>query len=415
MAYGFGTGVQAGLGATDYSNYLRGALSGAQMSAQGTAAIGQGIQNALGSIGQGIKKYQENKVLQAEIMGGVEGNINFLSNNKPEKIKDAPLEIQRIFKRLEDGKGVSLKDSAYLKSWSDSATKQAKLDIENNAFASAIAFNEDGTAPTGQQAAMRYFAFGGTDKGALEGLLAFGKNPLEVELLKQRTKGQELGNTQTEQAIKGTTPLTEREKQQLAIQREEAAARKAAAEAAAARQVKADERAESAALRDEQRLKLAQEANARAEAAANASASGATEKARVEALSNQAISIFNQGEEQFNEFFNKLSPVDQGVVLSQVNQFKRGIPDEQKLSPSAIAGILMQRVNNKGMTFGEYIKNTSGALSATEDKYVIEGPFNDIKKIPAFEALLDQFPQFRPPMERLLPSGGKLRENPAQN
>lgn len=61
MAYGFGTGVQAGLGATDYSNYLRGALSGAQMEAQGGAAIGQGIQNALSSIGVGVQKYMKNK------------------------------------------------------------------------------------------------------------------------------------------------------------------------------------------------------------------------------------------------------------------------------------------------------------------------------------------------------------------
>jgi hypothetical protein len=61
MAYGFGTGVQAGLGATDYSNYLRGALSGAEMSAQGQAAIGQGIQNALSSIGVGVQKYMKNK------------------------------------------------------------------------------------------------------------------------------------------------------------------------------------------------------------------------------------------------------------------------------------------------------------------------------------------------------------------
>jgi len=61
MAYGFGTGVQAGLGATDYSNYLRGALSGAEMSAQGQAAIGQGIQNALSSISVGVQKYMKNK------------------------------------------------------------------------------------------------------------------------------------------------------------------------------------------------------------------------------------------------------------------------------------------------------------------------------------------------------------------
>lgn len=61
MAYGFGTGVQAGLGATDYSNYLRGALTGAQLEAQGQAAIGQGIQNALSSIGVGVQSYMKKK------------------------------------------------------------------------------------------------------------------------------------------------------------------------------------------------------------------------------------------------------------------------------------------------------------------------------------------------------------------
>lgn len=66
MAYGFGTGVQAGLGATDYSNYLRGALSGAEMSAQGQAAIGQGIQNALSSIGVGLQQRAVTKEKMAE-------------------------------------------------------------------------------------------------------------------------------------------------------------------------------------------------------------------------------------------------------------------------------------------------------------------------------------------------------------
>ena len=138
MAYGFGTTVNPQLGAVDYSNYLRGALTGAQMQAQGTAAIGQGIQNALGSIGQGIKKYQENKVLQAEIMGGVEGNVDFLVKNRPEAIASAPPEIQRILGRMEDGKGVSLKDSAYLKSWSDSATKKTLAEISGGALAGTL-------------------------------------------------------------------------------------------------------------------------------------------------------------------------------------------------------------------------------------------------------------------------------------
>ena len=56
MAYGFGSGVQAGLGATDYYNYLRGALAGAQMQAEGGAAIGQGIASALGSVGGGLQQ-----------------------------------------------------------------------------------------------------------------------------------------------------------------------------------------------------------------------------------------------------------------------------------------------------------------------------------------------------------------------
>jgi hypothetical protein len=138
MAYGFGTTVNPQLGAVDYSNYLRGALSGAQMQAQGTAAIGQGIQSALGSIGQGIKKYQENKVLQAEIMGGVEGNVDFLVKNNPEAIASAPPEAQKILARMEEGKGVSLKDSAYLKSWSDSATKKTLTDISGGALAETL-------------------------------------------------------------------------------------------------------------------------------------------------------------------------------------------------------------------------------------------------------------------------------------
>lgn len=75
MAYGFGSGVQAELGATDYSNYLRGALAGAQMQAQGGAAIGAGVQNALDSVGQGIaqgiqsfqKRQKENSILTGQI------------------------------------------------------------------------------------------------------------------------------------------------------------------------------------------------------------------------------------------------------------------------------------------------------------------------------------------------------------
>ncbi len=81
MAYGFGSGVRAELGATDYSNYLRGALAGAQMQAQGGAAIGAGVQSALAGIGEGIQKFQkkkEEKQLMEQVSIGVEG---FLVNN----------------------------------------------------------------------------------------------------------------------------------------------------------------------------------------------------------------------------------------------------------------------------------------------------------------------------------------------
>jgi hypothetical protein len=138
MAYSFGAGVRPELGKTDYSGYLQGALTGAQGVAAGGAAIGQGIQNALSSIGQGIKKYQKNKVLQAEIMGGVEGNVDFLVKNNPDAIASAPPEVQKILGRMEDGKGVSLKDSAYLKSWSDSATKKTLTDIRGGALAETL-------------------------------------------------------------------------------------------------------------------------------------------------------------------------------------------------------------------------------------------------------------------------------------
>ena len=71
MAYGFGTTVNPQLGAVDYSNYLRGALAGAQMQAQGGAAIGAGVQNALANIEQGIQGFQkrqkENSILTGQI------------------------------------------------------------------------------------------------------------------------------------------------------------------------------------------------------------------------------------------------------------------------------------------------------------------------------------------------------------
>jgi hypothetical protein len=66
MAYGFGTTVNPQLGATNYSGFLQGALSGAQMQAQGGAAIGQGLASAGKSIGAGIAQGRERKDKMAE-------------------------------------------------------------------------------------------------------------------------------------------------------------------------------------------------------------------------------------------------------------------------------------------------------------------------------------------------------------
>ena len=87
MAYGFGTTVNPQLGAVDYSNYLRGALTGAQMQAQGTGAIGQGIQNALGSIGQGINQYAENKKKLKAQEGSIKSFSNLLNSARAVELK----------------------------------------------------------------------------------------------------------------------------------------------------------------------------------------------------------------------------------------------------------------------------------------------------------------------------------------
>jgi hypothetical protein len=108
MAYGFGSGVQAELGATDYSNYLRGALAGAQMQAQGGAAIGQGIASGFGSIGGGLQQLgqyaakgeerirkEKSSIKSAKLLAralatndGLPESMNYLRNAAYNKLKD---------------------------------------------------------------------------------------------------------------------------------------------------------------------------------------------------------------------------------------------------------------------------------------------------------------------------------------
>jgi hypothetical protein len=223
MAYSFGGGVRPELGRTDYSGYLQGALTGAQGVAAGGAAIGQGIANAGAGIGEGIKKYQQNKFLQAEIMGGVEENIDFLTKNNPNFIKEAPPEVQKIMGRMADGKGVSVSQSAYLKSWSDSTTKKTKVDIDKNAFLQSIT-PVDGKDPTGNESAFRYFQLGGTDRNAIATLLALANEPVNAQL-------RNLQVTEATQNTTGTTPITPFQKRQLKNQEYEIAARTASSNA----------------------------------------------------------------------------------------------------------------------------------------------------------------------------------------
>jgi len=68
----FGQGVNAQLGAISYDDYLRGAMSGSQMTAQGNAAIGQGI-------GAGLQAIEKGMETRAEINSVVNSTKKLLS------------------------------------------------------------------------------------------------------------------------------------------------------------------------------------------------------------------------------------------------------------------------------------------------------------------------------------------------
>jgi hypothetical protein len=82
MAYGFGNTVNPQLGATNYSGYLQGALSGAQMQAQGGAAIAQGLQSAIAGAGAGVKKYLENKETKEMLNSALPNITSSLEKNQ---------------------------------------------------------------------------------------------------------------------------------------------------------------------------------------------------------------------------------------------------------------------------------------------------------------------------------------------
>ena len=61
MALAFGGGVRPELGRTDYSAIARGSEIAAQLSAQGSQMVGQGLAKALEGAGKAIANYQERK------------------------------------------------------------------------------------------------------------------------------------------------------------------------------------------------------------------------------------------------------------------------------------------------------------------------------------------------------------------
>lgn len=85
----FGQGINPALGATDYTGYLQGALRGAEMQAQGAAAIGQGISNLGQSLGGAMEKRSEqNKAFGAEIKSGFSTLKSIIDSQQfPDQIK----------------------------------------------------------------------------------------------------------------------------------------------------------------------------------------------------------------------------------------------------------------------------------------------------------------------------------------
>jgi hypothetical protein len=122
MAYGFGTTVNPQLGATNYSGYLQGALSGAQMQAQGGAAIAQGIT-------AGIEKYQQNKMITSTQIGKFEA----AAKSDPGIIQQAPEAVKKLLKKLEDNGNLGLNDAARLGAYVDVYNQQEPQRIASQA------------------------------------------------------------------------------------------------------------------------------------------------------------------------------------------------------------------------------------------------------------------------------------------
>lgn len=118
----FGSGINAALGAINYSPYTQGALVGAQGIGQGIAALGQGV-------GEGIKQYQQNKLLAATQIGKFEA----LVQNDPSIIQKAPPEALKLIQKLQTSGSLGLKDAAQLGAYVDVYSQQETQRIAKQA------------------------------------------------------------------------------------------------------------------------------------------------------------------------------------------------------------------------------------------------------------------------------------------
>jgi hypothetical protein len=76
------TGVNAALGASNYTPFLQGAMQGAQMQAQGAQNIGQGLANLGSSAGQTLLNIGEQKKQNQQLEGSIKAVENFLTSSK---------------------------------------------------------------------------------------------------------------------------------------------------------------------------------------------------------------------------------------------------------------------------------------------------------------------------------------------
>jgi hypothetical protein len=126
MALAFGGGVRPELGRTDYSAIARGSEIAAQLSAQGSQMVGQGIANLGTSLGNAIKEYEQKKVLTNTEIGAIEGAIQSGLIN-PEEFTGEPA---KLFGKLQKNGTLPLKEAALLNAYVNQRSIAKESDLK---------------------------------------------------------------------------------------------------------------------------------------------------------------------------------------------------------------------------------------------------------------------------------------------